>query len=330
MIKRIFLYIFLIINTLAIGQKKAESIHSKDIDNLVNLEKTIAETAKTVVTDTFPEQRAKANTELLGLMKKLLGTPNSFNYAFTKIEHIAIIESEDKEFRLFTWGLSDANFVNKHYGFIQLNRSRPTFYELKDNTKSIKRPENELLTTDKWYGALYYNTKKFKSKDGERYLIFGLNFGDTVERAKVCDVLTIKGGMPRFGAPVFEKEEKGKGKEKDKKRTQHRLVLTHSIDASIRLNFDGFENKIIYDHLENIPTNHTASGYVAVPDGTYEAFELKKGVWQHVEKLAIREMDEAPRPKPVLGTKVKVINRDDAKIFQWPDELKKKQEGDDN
>jgi hypothetical protein len=324
--KLIFIPIILIFSILTYAQKKAESIKSKDIELLAQMEKGLENIATTVVTDTLPEERAKANIELLALMKKMLNVPNSYNFAFTKIEHIAIQESDDKEFKIFTWGLADAKGVNKHFGFIQLNRSKPTFYELKDNSFGMQKPESQVLTPDKWYGALYYNIKKFKSKEGEKYLLFGLNFGDTVERTKICDVLTLKGGMPRFGSPVFEWIETKvvRGKEIEKKTTQNRILLTHSVDASVRLNYDGIENKVVYDHLETVPMGYSKSGFVSVPDGTYEAFQFKKGVWQHIEKLAINEMDEAPRPKPVLGNKTKIINKEDAKVFQWPDDVKKK------
>ena len=191
-------------------------------------------------------------------------------------------------------------------------------YELKDFSKTIQKPDIQTLSADKWFGALYYHIQDFKTKEGQKYLLFGLNFNDTIEKIKLCDVLILRGGQVKFGAPVFEKNERGR------KKVVNRLMLYHAVDASMRFNYDEEMDMIVHDHLMDIPSQSPKTPFVGVPDGTYEAYELHKGVWEHINKLATTEMDEAPIPKPVLGKKAKVVDKENAKSFYGHEEAPQK------
>lgn len=322
--KFIFIYILLVTPYLAYSQSKAKSMKDKDFEILARMEDSIKVLAKIVVTDSLQATRLSAQDKLLPLMRQALNLPNSYSYAFEKLENVSILYSPDKEFRILTWQLMITENKYKYFGFIQLNRAKSMVYELKDFSKEIQKPEGQFLTTDKWFGAVYYNIKEFKTKEGIKYLLFGFNAHDTIEKIKVCDVLSLKSGAPRFGAPVFEFEQRGI------KKKQNRLVLYHAIEASIRLNYDEGMNMIVHDHLTEISYKNPKVPFVMVPDGTYEAFELNKGIWQHIEKLENREMDSAPIPKPVLGSKAKVLNKENVKQFDWPEERKKEAKSKEN
>lgn len=312
----------MIFNQLSYAQTKAKTLKNTDFDKISALEDSIKVLSKIAVTDTLASSRLSAQEKLLPLVRQALSISNSFNYAFDKIENISIQYSPDKEFRIFTWQLMITENKYKYFGFIQLNRAKSTIYELKDFSKDIQKPENQFLSSEKWFGALYYNIKEFKTKEGMKYLLFGYNAHDTIEKIKVCDVLSIKSGQPRFGFPVFEFEQRGI------KKKQNRLVLFHSVEATIRLNYDEGMNMIVHDHLTEIGYKNNQVPFVMVPDGTYEAFELSKGIWQHVDKLENRVMDEAPTPKPILGGKAKVVSKENVKQFEWPDEKKKEKKSD--
>ncbi len=311
--KKIFLLtILLIINNLAFSQTKSSDIKQADLDKLAVLEDSIVSLSRTAVTDSIAENRIAAQDKLLPLMREALAVSNSFNYAFNKIENISLLYPTERDFRIFTWQLMIDENHYKYFGFIQLNRSKSMVYELKDFSKDIQKPENQNLTAEKWFGALYYNIKGFKTKEGMKYLLFGFNAHDTIEKIKICDVLSLNGGAPRFGSPVFEKEERSI------KKKLNRLVMYHSVDASIRFNYDDDMGMIMLDHLTEIGYKDPNVPFVSVPDGTYEAYKLKKGVWEHIDKLENTIMDAAPIPKPILGSKAKVVNKENAKQFEWP------------
>jgi hypothetical protein len=315
--KLIIFPILLIINTLAFSQKKSETIKPADLDRLAALEDSIAKLSYTVVNDTLFENRQAAQARLYPLVKKALAIPNSFNYAFSKLETISIQYPQDKSFRIVTWQYFKDYDKYQYFGFVQLNRSKSTVYELKDFSKDIQKPENALLTTDKWYGALYYNIKDFKTKDGVKYLLFGFNAHDTIEKIKICDVMTLKGNTIRFGAPVFEKQE-GQNVKKS-----NRLIMYYAYESGIRLNYDDEMGMIVHDHLTDIAYPYNPNiPFVSGPDGTYEAYKFNKGTWQHISKLENTLMDKPPFPK-TQKPKSKVVTKEDVKRFEWPEEVKK-------
>ncbi|MBL7818874.1 MAG: hypothetical protein JNL70_27995 [Saprospiraceae bacterium] len=320
--KSVFLSLVLFTLSMPIwGQKMAGDIKPADFKRLQVLEDSIAAIAKVAVQDSLLNNRLLANGELIPLIKEVLNIPNSFNYAFTKVENISIQRPNDGALRLFTWQLYINEDEYKYFGYVQLNRAKPTFFELNDAARQLQESKKEMLSPDRWFGALYYNVKEFKTKEDTKYLLFGYNAHDRFERIKLCDVLVLRGGQIKFGAPVFEIADiKGVRKQK-----LHRLILTYSAQAAIRLNYDPQMNIVVHDHLEKMGTKDPNIPFTYVPDGTYEAFELQKdGIWSHVDKLATTEMDEAPRPEPKLNSRNRVKTaKNDAQKFEWPKEVKK-------
>ena len=300
------------------AQKKAADIAPDDWARLVRLEDTLAKLTHIVVADTNYDRRLAANNQILPFFREALNIPNAFNYPFSKLVDLSIQTPEDQTFRVFTWQFFEDYNTYKYFGIIQLNRSKPTFYELFDQSRSLSNVEKEPLSPERWLGCIYYNLKSFKSKDGIRYLLFGYNANDENERIKLIEVLTVKGGQVRFGAPIFEVGDiKGQKKERF-----HRLVLTYSAEASMRLNYDAEMKMIVHDHLQPIASKNKDIPFVNVPDGTYEAFQYHKdGVWRHIDQLETQVLKEAPRPKPVLGgqKKPKVVDKEEAKNFKFPE-----------
>ncbi len=314
--------LLIIFQNMLFAQKAAGDIKPADFKRLEQLEDSMALIAQIAVQDTVLENRMQANSALIPLMEAALGVPNSFNYAFTKIENIAIQKPMDGAFRVFTWQLFIDKTEYRYFGYVQLNRAKATFFELTDESRKLENAEKEELAPEHWFGAIYYNVKEFKTKDGMKYLMFGYNANDQYEKIKVCDVLSIKSGHIIFGSPVFEIADiQGVRKQK-----LHRLVLNYSADAVLRLNYDPEMNIVIHDHLEQIGTKDPNIPFTYVPDGTYEAFELQKdGIWLHVDKLANTELKTAPRPKPTLNSRNRVKSaKDNAQKVVWPEEIKNK------
>ncbi len=314
-------FIFLVFQNIVFAQKEAGDIKPADFKRLEQLEDSMALIAKIAVQDSVLDNRMQANSALIPLMEAALNIPNSYNYAFTKVENIAIQKPMDGAFRVFTWQLFIDETEYRYFGYVQLNRSKSVFFELSDASRKLENAEKEVLKPENWFGAIYYNVKEFKTKDGMKYLMFGYNANNQYEKIKVCDVLTVKSGHITFGSPVFEINDiQGVRKQK-----LHRLVLNYSADAVLRLNFDPEMNIVIHDHLEQIGTKDPNIPFTYVPDGTYEAFELQKdGTWMHVDKLANTEMKTAPRPKPTLNSRNRIKNaKDNAQKVVWPEEVKK-------
>jgi hypothetical protein len=314
--KLVFAFILLTITQFATAQIKSNGGRTIDWERLSTLEDTITLLAKIAVQDTLLSERQAAHDRLLPLMREALAMPNAFAYPFSKIENISIQQPKDGTFRLFTWQLCIDKDNYQYFGFLQLNRSKPMVIELTNNVADILKLEKETLTPDRWFGCVYYNVKEFKTQDGMKYLLFGYNANNEDEHIKVCDVLVLRGSTVRFGSPVFEVADIA-GRKRER---LNRLVLTYAADVVVRLNYDTEMNCIMHDHLETMASKNPTIPFTYVPDGTYEAFELKKDIWEHLDKVptVVLKDGEAPRPEPILDKKKK-MTREELKNFKFPD-----------
>lgn len=285
------------------------------------LEDSIAHFAAIAVRDTNSlENRLEAQQKLIPLIKTALNTSKSFDYTFQKVDAIAIQYPQDRSFRVWTWQvMRDSNHYD-YYGFIQTNQARPRVFELKNAFKNVRQPESAVLSADQWLGGLIYSIRQFKDKDGGmRYILFTYNAGDLDEKTKIAEVLSLRGGTPRFGAPVFV------GKVRGREIKQNRLFLPYSADANVRLNFDPSMNMIVHDHLTPTAARNPNMPSVNIPDGTYEAFIYEKGIWKWIEKLPNQVLDKPPGNGKQEVKRAKIVNQEDTKDFDWPDDVKKRE-----
>jgi hypothetical protein len=292
-------------------------IKPKDFEKLSVMEDSMANLAAIAVWDTTlgkEEVRRHAGEQLNLVFAEALKINGSFGYGFEKLQNVSIQYPSDKSFRVITF----QTFINrnefKYFGYVQYNQTKSKFFILKDQSAALLTAENEVLSPDKWFGCVYYKLKEFKSQEGIKYLLFGFNAKDDYEKVKLCDVLTLKGNKISFGAPVFVT----KPQEHKKQTITKRLIQIYSSEAAMRFNYDEEMAMIVYDHLMPGASRNPDIPYVQVPDGTYEAFVFKKGLWEYIEQLPNTPMREAPREMPVLEKKAKVVNKENARNFKFP------------
>ena len=115
-------------------------------------------------------------------------------------------------------------------------------------------------------------------------------------KRKIVDVLSFKDGKPVFGAPVFVSQDKSHPHE-----PKNRLVLEYSAEASTKLNYDGHLKMIIFDHL--ITAMNSAGEPSNLPDGSYEAYQLKDGQWEYLAKVFDQVSEKPPRDMPLFDDK---------------------------
>ncbi|NNE28937.1 MAG: hypothetical protein HKN16_04850 [Saprospiraceae bacterium] len=243
---------------------------------------------ETLLGDKDPGQRLAAAEKILPVLQENFSSEEGYAHPFDSIRHLSIQESADQAFKIFTWQLYVNENCYDYFGALQLpNGSFVPFSEKKE----VRDPEFDLLNADQWMGAVYYHVQPFETKEGLYYLLFGYNGHSFFERQKIVEVLSIRDGKVQFGAPVFFKPD---GKRAEKRR----IVLTYSAAANVRCNYDPGMEKIIYDHL--IVGSGPNGGATLVPDGSYEAYQLKRGRWIYEEKVFHQISEEPPMPKPIL------------------------------
>lgn len=294
----------------------------KEASDIENLEDTLGVLSYTLVNAADAEQRFLACRAFIPTLTKALKTPNSFDYPFERLNTISIQYPQDSSFRVFTWQLYVDSSEYRYYGAIQLNAADLQLIPLVD--RSFQLEEVEYLQTDAraWYGALYYNIRQFDTPEGRKYLLFGYDGFEKIQRyeenanrgramafshsdmeqlsqRKLIDVLTLQDGKATFGAPVFSSSLSPQGK------LQSRVVLEYSAESKIVCNYDEFEKAIIFDHLMATGGEIPDSKPMKIPDGTFEGYRLENGIWQYAPKMFNMVVDKPPREMPVLDQKSK-------------------------
>lgn len=241
------------------------------------------------------QNRAKAGEIFHSTFLNFLKEGNAFELSPGDLKTVSILEDENTTFKLVSWQVKYLENKSKYYGFVIFPNGE--YIELNDKTEFSRDMAYDDVTSESWYGALYYSLKKIED---DKYLVFGYNQVDQFKNAKILDVIEIKDGGVSFGDDIFEDKE-------DRDTYQNRIVLTYSSDATVNLNYNPTLEMVVHDHLIQRMGQLEGQGPVNVPDGTYEGYKLENGKWMYKEKLYNHSYGEnnAPRPRPVLGKKKK-------------------------
>jgi hypothetical protein len=272
---------------------------SSNAQNFAIAEDSLAKLALLTTRDSVETTRKATLPIFEKYLLETLQQPNSFHYSFEKIEAISIQTPSDSSFRIFTWMYALDN--QYHFGgIVQLNDKKNTLFPLTHNRASIENPEFDVLTPKNWFGGVYYNLVEYKAKKGKNYLLFGYDAFSLHNRVKFVEVLSFDSkGEPRFGAPVFYYENASE--------PRSRYIMEYSVEAKTRLNYDDKLKLIVFDHLIPTSSNYVEGETAMVTDGSYDGFELQKGVWKFKKMLFTQTQDEAPRPMPILDSRDKGV-----------------------
>lgn len=214
-------------------------------------------------------------------LRILLEADDAFTANFDDIK-LSRVDAPDGKFRLFTWNLPYANGSHGFEGFLLVQeRKRRVLFELRDMSTKITTPTAVELGPDKWYGAVYYAVVPAWKGGKIYYTLLGWKGQSSIETRKVIEVLSFKGGVPRFGAPLF-----GEGKVR-----RQREVFGYSYQASMSLRWDAAMERIVLDHLS--PSRQDLEGQAAFygPDMSYDAYVWDKDHWQFQRDIDARDMD---------------------------------------
>ncbi|MEL7163494.1 MAG: hypothetical protein AAFN92_22240, partial [Bacteroidota bacterium] len=112
---------------------------------------------ETIYTDANEEKRFQACKDLIRGLVAALKTKNSFNFPFTDLNGVKILEAPDRSFRVFTWELFVDRDDYRHYGAIQMNEKALNLVPLVDRGDWLQEnPENAQMGADKWLGYVAY------------------------------------------------------------------------------------------------------------------------------------------------------------------------------
>jgi hypothetical protein len=218
-----------------------------------------------------------------GLKTALVKDPRA-EFVFDSLrKYKVMLESSDKQVRIFTWDVPANDFTHMYYGFVQAyNRKSKKYevYELKDKSETIRDPENAMLDNTKWFGACYYSIIETKYKKKKYYTLLGWDGNNRNTNKKLVDVLTLnEKGFPKFGDAIFSDE---------KVKMKKRMIFEFKAGLVMSLRYDEDSQGIIFDHLS--PSDPSLEGVYSFygPDFSYDMLQFKEGKWQYIKNVDAR------------------------------------------
>src|SRR4030042_6147493 len=227
-------------------------------------------------------KKDEVNSMIMDEFEKILKNPVSFNYPFDSLRWTGRIYSPDQKLRLITWNIPAINGTHTYYGFIQYcqKQGKPCLvFRLHDRSQDITNPESEILSAEKWWGALYYQILMNKYKGSCVYTIFGLDMNDQYSNKKVIDMLAFENNQnPVFGRPAFRMDGKLK----------NRVIFEYAKDVVMTVRYNKKNKMIVFDHLSPIEPALRNNPRFYAPDSSYDGFRFRKGIWEYVPDIDVR------------------------------------------
>lgn len=238
------------------------------------------------------KQRTENSEKFSSVLKFALSQQKSNEFSFDSLrQYRVMLESPDKEVRVFSWNVEAEDGTQKFYGYIQAfnkKSQKHEVYQLIDKSDGMKDPENAVLDITKWHGAYYYQIIQKKYKKKKYYVLLGWDGNNRITNKRLIEVLSFDGkGFPKFGDNILSAEN-GKIKK--------RIIFEYQAGIIMSLRYDKDKDMIIFDHLS--PSNPDLVGMYQFygPDFSYDGLQFKEGKWIYVKNVDIRnEKDNTDR-----------------------------------
>tara|TARA_B100000900_G_scaffold36394_1_gene27266 strand:+ start:25781 stop:26647 length:867 start_codon:yes stop_codon:yes gene_type:complete len=226
-------------------------------------------------------EKLLANQEFVSILRRTLNLKNSFDFTFDSLNTISILQSPDNYFKIYNWFIENDDDTYRFYAMIQFKNTKKDVVFLNDNSDDILNVEQAELSSDSWYGCLYYNIIKNKAK--KSYTIIGWDGNNEFSTKKIIDVVRFNSyNNIKFGAPIFKD---------DKQKSKKRVIIEYNNQSPVSVQFNKKSKQIIFNNL--VPQKKELEGIKSyyVPDGSFNAYEYKKGKWWLIKDIDARNQD---------------------------------------
>ena len=264
--KYCFLILFIILGNLSFGQ----NLQRMQIwqDSLFNL-------GQKIFSSTSDVERIESNFLFVKTLVSALKESNSYYFNFDQLKMISTIKSPDDTFRVFSWNVPMQDGSYLYYGSIQKKAGDLRLIPLMDKTFQIPKVNSSVLNNTEWYGAQYYEIIPYQKGT---YLLLGWKGHNAKESKKVIEVLRFTNDNTiQLGGHIFSDDKEAA-----------RKIFTYAKEASMFLQFQKAENRIVFDHLVELETESTK---IKVPDLTHNAYLLENPSLKLVENVLVLNVE---------------------------------------
>jgi len=220
--------------------------------------------------------------KIMADLKTVLRKKGSFAYPFSLINNLGKVTSPDDQLRIFSWNYTLENGDYRYFALCQKKDGRKTrLFEFQQNLQ-VEESMTTKLSSDQWLGALYYQIVPFKYNKKSLYLLLGWDGNNNRTSKKVIETLGFsKTGNPEFGFPFIN----WRGKRLS------RVIFEYSKQVQIQLKYHERVNCVVFDHLSPSESRYINQFEYYGPDFSYDALELKNGIWNLVEEFDTRNLN---------------------------------------
>jgi len=288
--RKICLFLFTIISLNNFAQKGNNKL-------IAEYEDTLKVMAHSIMNAETEAEKRTANTAFITNLTEVLNYEKSFKYPFDSLPTIARILSPDNTFRIFNWLLKKENGTFEYFAIVHYHNKKHKRYEiipLVDNSANISNSEQEGLDAKNWYGGIYYQIAYIKKAGRKYYTLLAWDGHDEYSTKKIIDVMYFSGkNKIKFGLPIFKK---------NKRESQKRVIVEYDAKTSVSVKYQQKEKRIVFNHL--VPPKKDLEGLEEyyIPEGTFNAYQYKKGKWWLQQDVDVRNQQKVKRiKKPKRG-----------------------------
>jgi hypothetical protein len=267
-----------LIGLLFFGALELLSAQTNSAERIGIIEAELAATLLELRAARNDNQIAKLNNSFISQLEGVIEEEWFFDHPFSALQTIGKIYSEDKEVRLITWNVEWENHSHTYHGYILKREKRKEGHfvvKLEDKSKLLPRQTKEILSTDNWYGALYYDIKDVEKGKKTYYTLLGYDYNNDRSTIKLLDVLHFAGKNAKFGYPFFETKEG----------FENRVYFEYSSRAVMSLKYERDRNMIIFDHLSPESPGLAEFREYYIPDMSYDAYKFEDFKWRLKEDI---------------------------------------------
>ena len=273
----LFSFIFLFtISNLSFGQ------YYEDITNYEEEEKTLVQLGQRILNAALFQDRDNASKAFKTHLSSLLAKDDSIKLPFDRVSNLMKVTSADSTIRILTWSLLDATNSYQYFGFVQRLKSDGDYllYELKDRSDQLVDPEKLSLSSENWWGSMYYDVALINNGLKDMYTVLGWDGNNNMSHKKVIDIFYFdRDDSLRFGSPII----------REKREVYYRKIFEFSAEVSMQMAFQRQLNRIIFESLS--PSNPSLVGVYEYygPAFIFDAFNWGGRYWDYEADIDVEE-----------------------------------------
>ncbi|MBE0647726.1 MAG: hypothetical protein IH596_08080 [Bacteroidales bacterium] len=306
MCRSISLKCIVIVTYIAILFPHTLSLQAQTQQPLAAVEEELSALFDSINATAGDEERLSLGLQYSSMLHNALILDGSFEHPFPLLPYLSKLTSPDERFRIFTWNIPLHSGMNKFYGIIQLKPDKTdslAVVDLVDQIDGIEDPDHQVLSPEKWFGAVYYKLIPHQTVHGQVfYTLLGWRGENMLMTSRLIDVLAfLPENEIRFGKKVFCDFAEVK---------PTRILFRHSANVTMSLRYEEqsvviskkwnarrkefiYTNErawmIVSDRL--IPANPQLEGqfeyYIPAGD-VMDGFLFRDGCWNFIQEIDAR------------------------------------------